>query len=194
MKQVILIRHAATDLAGVLCGHIDPPVNQTGQQQMAALVRRLRHQNIDWLYTSDLRRALQTAEAISVSRGIPAHARQDLREISFGAWEGLRWASVHPHSAEYPAIGAPGGESWHDFTARVVAALHDITSSDSQQIAIVTHLGVIRTAFTELAAIDRRSELLRQISYCSAHSFQVDRHNWTLVKQRRGEACLVFKT
>jgi len=182
LKQVILIRHAATDLAGVLCGHIDPPVSQTGQQQVAALIHRLRHQNIDRLYTSDLRRALQTAEAISVSRGVPAHARQDLREISFGAWEGLRWASVQPHSAEYPAIGAPGGESWHDFTARVVAALQDVTAGAPRQIAIVTHLGVIRTAFTELAAIDRHSGLLRQISYCSAYSFQIDHRGWILTE------------
>jgi len=189
-KQIILIRHAATDMAGVLCGHSDPPINQTGQEQVASLVRQLRERPIGRIYSSDLRRAAQTAEALAVSRGIPLFCRKELREISFGAWEGLRWAEVQARSPEYPGPGfeslqgrgAPNGETIRDFRARVLSALDAIASDASARrpIAVVTHLGVIRTAMTELANIDRQSELLRQISCCSAHGFRVDRRGWTM--------------
>lgn len=184
LKQIILIRHGATDLGGMLCGHIDPPLSEVGRAQSAALVHRLRHEKIEHLYTSDLLRARQTAEAISHAYRIPAVCRNDLREISFGVWEGLRWTDVQPRGAQYPALGAPSGETWREFSARVLPALRQIASGfkASHQIAVVTHLGVIRTALTELANIEPHAELLRQICYCSAHRFDVDDRGWNLTE------------
>ncbi len=181
MKQIILIRHAATDLAGALCGHLDPGLNEAGQDQVAALVHRLRERPIGRIYTSDLRRAAQTAEAIAGPRGVIAISRMDLREISFGAWEGLRWSDVQAHGSEYPALGAPNGETWCDFRARVLSALHEIAldADAPDRIAVVTHLGLIRTALTDLANIDPHSPLLRQITYCSAYCFEIADQGWT---------------
>lgn len=189
-KQIILIRHAATDMAGVLCGHSDPPINQTGEEQVASLVRQLGKRPIERIYSSDLRRAAQTAEALATARGIPFACRKELREISFGAWEGLRWAEVQARSPEYPGPrfeslegrGAPNGETIRDFRARVLSALDEIASHASAQgpIVVVTHLGVIRTAMTQLANIDHESEVLRQISCCSAHGLRVHHQGWVL--------------
>lgn len=190
LKEIILIRHAATDMAGVLCGHSDPPINQAGQEQVASLVRQFRERPVGRIYSSDLRRAAQTAEALAAARNIPVACRKELREISFGAWEGLRWAEVQTRSPEYPGPrfeslegrGAPNGETIRDFRARVLSALDEIASHAGAQgrIVVVTHLGVIRTAMTELANIDRQSEVLRQITCCSAHSLRIHHQGWVL--------------
>jgi broad specificity phosphatase PhoE len=193
LKQIILIRHAATDMAGVLCGHSDPPLNHAGQEQVASLAHHLRDTPVGRIYTSDLRRAVQTAEAISASRRIPLLCRRELREISFGAWEGLRWPEVQARSPElsgtgYESLhgqGAPNGETMRDFRTRVLSALDEIASEAGahDRIAVVTHLGVIRTALTELANVDSHSELLRQIGCCSAHSIRIERRTWVLAER-----------
>jgi broad specificity phosphatase PhoE len=90
-------------------------------------VHRLSQHAIRRVYTSDLRRARQTAETIAKHFGIGLHVRPGLREIHFGLWEGLSWSEVevrNPIAAKnwaenYPHSPAPGGEPFRQFTSRV---------------------------------------------------------------------------
>lgn len=191
LKQVILIRHATTDLAGTLCGHLDPPLNDAGRKQTAALVASLKNLRVDRLYASDLLRSVQTAEALAYSRGISILEKQNLREISFGAWEGMRWAdlqtqiSAAPLGVESsPEICPPQGETFNCFCRRVKSSLDEIASEFPEETtAIVTHLGAIRIAFTELAGIDPASDLLGEIGYGSAHHFEASPEAWCFVRR-----------
>ena len=183
-QHLLLIRHAATDLAGKLCGHLDPPLNVAGAAQAASLAHLLRAVPVDRIYTSDLLRAVQTAAPLAHMRGIPVLERRDLREISFGAWEGMSWHDLHapnspPLGIESSNAPPPGGESFHDFHLRVLHALNEITlQSPDGTTAVITHLGVIRDALITLAQINPASDLLRRIEYCSVHRVLVSEGTW----------------
>jgi len=129
VKHLLLIRHAETDMASRFCGHSDPELNQRGRQQLAGVVDRLSEYAIQRIYTSDLRRARQTAEAIASRFGIGFEVRPGLREIHFGLWEGLSWSEIEERdpvlakiwAEQYPNSTAPGGESLQQFERRVHA-------------------------------------------------------------------------
>lgn len=186
MKQILLIRHATTDLAGKLCGHIDPPLNSIGHSQAADLASKLRDFNTNRIYSSDLLRSIQTAEQFATPRGLAVLRWPDLREISFGAWEGFRWADIQAQSSfAMPAFEssfehAPGGERFDHFCLRVTAALKEIANDQhsSEQVIVVTHLGVIRVALTMLARLDTALDTLRLADYCSAYCFAVTGGIW----------------
>jgi alpha-ribazole phosphatase len=157
VTHLLLVRHAETDMAGRFCGHSDPGLNERGSQQLAGLVRMLSEHAIRRIYTSDLLRAQQTAQAIAGHFGVELHVRAGLREIYFGQWEGLtgneieardpaltkRWAEEYPHST------APGGESFQKFESRVRGEMASLLREATNfPIAVVTHAGFIRTVLT----------------------------------------------
>ena len=94
MPELILVRHVATDLAGRFCGQSDPAINALGRAQLDELLVLLRTWKVDSVYSSDLQRARQTAEAISAEFSVPLQMRRGLREISFGEWESLSWDEI----------------------------------------------------------------------------------------------------
>ncbi len=158
MKQLTLIRHAATDLSGTFCGHINPIVNRHGEEQICELIAALQGRNFTAIYSSDLLRAKQTAAPIARSVGAPLHLLHDLGEIAFGEWEGLRWSEIEarfPHEAEawvveYPYRAAPGGEDFVAFQMRVMNCARKFLEESNGSICIVSHGGVIRLMLTKI--------------------------------------------
>jgi alpha-ribazole phosphatase/probable phosphoglycerate mutase len=128
MSELLLIRHAETDMAGTFCGHSDPELNARGRVQLSELINRLRMEMIGVVYTSDLRRAHTTGMAIAEAFDVDCHVRSALREINFGRWEGITWEEIERRDdvyarrwiAEYPRLPAPDGESVRDFERRVL--------------------------------------------------------------------------
>ncbi len=84
MSELLLIRHAETDMAGTFCGHSDPELNARGRVQLGELINRLRKEKIGVVYSSDLRRAHTTGMAIAEAFNVACHLRSTLREINFG--------------------------------------------------------------------------------------------------------------
>jgi alpha-ribazole phosphatase/probable phosphoglycerate mutase len=162
VTHLLLIRHAETDLAGRFCGHSDPELNERGRQQLEGLVNALSEHGIRRVYTSDLRRAQQTAEAIANHFGAGFHIRPALREIHFGLWEGLSWNEIEVRdpvrakrwAEEYPNSTAPGGESFHQFESRVRKELAFLLAEATNfPIATVAHAGFIRVALTKCCKV-----------------------------------------
>src|ERR1700754_4716032 len=100
MPELILVRHVATDLAGRFCGQSDPAINALGRAQLDELLVLLRTWKVDSVYSSDLQRARQTAEAISAEFSVPLQMRRGLREISFGEWESLSWDEIEERDSD----------------------------------------------------------------------------------------------
>jgi len=161
--SVVLVRHGETDLAGTFCGQLDPPLNERGRRQAAALAQelaanRVAADRIAAIYTSDLRRARETAEAIGEAIGVPVEVCEGLREIGFGAWEGLRWAEIEAQDpiraadwlAAFPALPAPGGESVEAFEARVLTAVERMLDTEKRPFALVSHGGVMRAVLRRM--------------------------------------------
>ncbi len=152
--RILLIRHAETDWnrAARLQGHSDIPLNATGLEQARRLGEALQGEALDAVYSSDLQRALQTAQPVAAATGAPLRPEPGLRERGFGAFEGLaqaelelRWpAELRRWRAREPGFAAPGGESLQAFYDRCVgAAVRRAQAHAGGSIALVAHGGVL---------------------------------------------------
>ncbi len=100
--------------------------------------------------SSDLSRAVDTADAIAKGRARLAH-NAALREIHFGDWENQSFDTVNAHSPDalrafWEAPGpnaAPNGEGWHDLQGRVNRAVQDVLALGHPDVIIVAHFGAI---------------------------------------------------
>jgi alpha-ribazole phosphatase len=176
MSDILFIRHAETDMAGTFCGHSDPDLNPRGHEQTAKLIDTLRSENIEIVYTSDLRRAQTTAEAIASAFGIECRARRALREIGFGRWEGLTWKEIEQRDeaharrwmAEYPWLPAPEGEAFRDFEQRILEEVAFLSKKSAERgIAVVTHAGALRTVLCSLHRCSEEDAWRLTKPYCA---------------------------
>lgn len=155
MTELILIRHGETDWNRELRfqGQLDVPLNTTGLEQARRVAERLAQESMQVLISSDLQRALQTAQAVA-SRVQPLDPVLDagLREQHFGVVEGLRVPDIqqrYPQAWEQwvrfeADFTFEGGESTRAFHARVLAAVRALAQRHSgQTLAVVTHGGVL---------------------------------------------------
>jgi len=144
VTTVILARHGQTDWNrdGIWQGHGDPPLNDLGREQAAALAARLAAEPVEALYSSDLRRASETAAFIATAAGVPVLLDSGLREMDVGSWTGI---TVEEARRRFERSEQPDGETRDEFDARVVAALHRVASGHRNgRIVVVTHGGVAR--------------------------------------------------
>lgn len=161
--RLYFIRHGETDwnLEGRLQGQRDIPLNDLGRVQAEEAGRRLQGlvaqpEDLDYV-ASPMSRTRETMEILRAAIGLhPTAYRIDerLREITFGAWEGLTWKQVrkaHPDAAQARerdkwGYVPPEGESYAMLADRVRSILDDI----ARDTVIVSHGGVAR-AFLALA-------------------------------------------
>ena len=150
--RILLARHGETEWnrIGRWQGQADPPLNDTGRRQAAALADRLAGQPISAVYTSDLRRASETARIVADRLGVELHEDPGLREIDVGSWSGLTRAEVEerfPEGFQRWQAGGIGhdGETSEQLTARVVAAVERVARAHpGATVLAVTHGGAIR--------------------------------------------------
>jgi alpha-ribazole phosphatase len=174
MSRVLFIRHAETEMAGRFCGHSDPDLNEKGQAQLARLAEVLSSEAIAEVYSSDLRRARSTAQAIATARNVRLALSPALREIHFGRWEGLTWAEIEqmdPAYARkwvegYPHMPAPAGESFQTFETRVLAEVRNLIARGAEPVAVVTHAGVLRVVLKHLQGCSEEEAWRQTTPYC----------------------------
>jgi broad specificity phosphatase PhoE len=142
-QRIVLVRHGQSlwNIDRRLTGHTDVPLSDEGRAQARALRPRLASIRFDGIWSSDLSRAVETAQlALGEPRVDPR-----LREIDFGALEGLRWDALHAEQmqriAQLTDFAAPQGESFHQLSTRVHAFLDSLPGGTW---AVVAHVGVIR--------------------------------------------------
>jgi broad specificity phosphatase PhoE len=193
--KLVLIRHGATNLTGTFCGHTDPPLNSVGREQAQALARLSLKWNIGRIYSSDLKRAIETAHPIAAVNGLPILVRTELREISFGDWEGRRWSDLR---ADKPDIAIPeslldfcppGGEAFPSFRDRVIRILTCLAGEcDRQTAAVVTHLGVIYAALNEARSTHRDQVQQYRIEHGSVYPILISRNGNVEVSEAKAIA------
>lgn len=179
-QELFLIRHAATDMTGTVCGQSDPPLNETGRAQASAVALLLRSRNVRRIYASDLQRAVQTAQPLAELWDVPIAARTFFREISFGKWEGRRWSQIRAEEPDItamelsPGFCAPGGESFACFRDRVLQGLKQtVVDCGGHSAAIVTHLGVMRVVLKKLNLANGVWDAQHRMEHCSVYRIRV---------------------
>lgn len=184
-------------MAGRFCGHSDPELNERGHQQLAGVVDRLAEYAIRQIYTSDLSRARQTAEAIASHFGIGFEVRPGLREIHFGQWEGLSWSEIEAcdpvlaksWAEQCPNSTAPGGESSQQFERRVRAESAFLFAAATEcPTAVVGHAGFIRVLLTNFyGALEEEAWKLTK-EYCSVVALDTNLIRKCAVEELGGQA------
>ncbi|KQV94514.1 MULTISPECIES: histidine phosphatase family protein [unclassified Roseateles] len=154
VTRLILIRHGETawNRATRIQGHTDIPLSPLGLAQAQRLAEAMADEPLAAIYSSDLSRARQTAEAVAGVQGLAIHFDAALRERAFGRFEGLSWEEIdrgYPEDAarwrrREPDFAVGGGESLTVFSARCVAAARRAAAAHpGQSIALVAHGGVL---------------------------------------------------
>jgi probable phosphoglycerate mutase len=160
--RIVVIRHGETDwnVETRIQGQIDVGLNAAGRWQALQMARSLAEERIDAIYSSDLCRARETADALGDTLGLSIHTDPVLRERSFGVFEGLTFAEVerqHPDAARRwrqrdASFGPVGGEPLGTFATRAVMGVTAIAAKHrGQHIAIVTHGGVLDVLYRAAA-------------------------------------------
>ena len=157
MGSWCLVRHGETDWnrKGRIQGHSDVPLNDDGRRQAKRLAKKLSGYEFSAVYSSDLARSTEAARAIVIDTEMPVLTDPDLREFSYGEWEGLTLKEVE---TRYPAViaertaegnnafAAPGGEDTAQVLDRVrrFCAKAEKRHDSADNVLIVAHGGPIR--------------------------------------------------
>ncbi len=155
MINLYLIRHGRQN--STLC-NVDVELSEAGRDQAKLLADRMMGYQLDALYSSQLLRAVQTAEFISQATRLPITIREELQEISFGQLTGLTEQQINEDFCEFKKeqyqlledIPYPGGENGTSVYERAMPVIQELLQSGKKNIAIVTHGGVIKVLLAAL--------------------------------------------
>ncbi|HKH87628.1 MAG TPA: histidine phosphatase family protein [Acidimicrobiales bacterium] len=157
-SRIVIVRHgeAASNADDIVAGHLScKGLTDHGRSQVAALANRLRRTGeLDGaaaLYSSVLRRAVETAEILAPALGgLEVHQTCDLCERHVGEADGMTWAEYEARYGEMkppydPARPmAPGGESWVEFLDRAEAALYEVIARHPGELVVIAgHGGIV---------------------------------------------------
>ncbi len=186
--DILLIRHGETtwNRERRMQGHIDIPLNDEGRRQARALGVALKAERPDAIWSSDLQRARDTAQAIADTHQMPLQLTEALRERCYGAFEGMtyqeigerypremqQWKARELH-ARFPA-GEREAETLHEFYLRCIAAVTSIASAHhGEKLVIVAHGGVLDCVYRAATGMPLSTE--RRFSIVNA---AINRLHW----------------
>ncbi|MGL5695031.1 MAG: histidine phosphatase family protein [Peptostreptococcaceae bacterium] len=185
MLKLILVRHAITEdnKDGKLSGHIDSVLSEEGKVQIKALTNFLKDECIEKIYTTTSSRTKHTVEPLAKYKNIDIIENEQLKEISFGNFEGLDFNRI---KEEYPEefqsmiengyeYRYPNGESLIDSYNRVAQALkHIIKENDNKNVLICSHGGTIRNIITYLISSSYEYHWNFKIDNCSVTTIEIN--------------------
>jgi broad specificity phosphatase PhoE len=160
---ILLARHGQSDWNATRRwqGHADRPLTEKGRAQARELAARLEHIGLDAVYSSDLRRASETAVEVARAQGLQVVEYPELREVDVGSWSGLTREEAE---ARFPVgfaswrDGYPGwddGESYEAMTDRVLGTIHGMASAHKDgRVLVVSHGGPIRAIHASALRLD----------------------------------------
>lgn len=185
VKIFTLLRHGQVNGEPALYGHTDIALSEQGYSDVAAALARTHAQSpIHSVVSSPLIRCAAAAHAFTEQQGMPLQLEPQLKEMHFGHWDGLAFATL---GDSWPALEAfwhspstattPGGETLEAFAQRVIQCWERLLNRNSgQHQVIVCHGGVIRIILAHILQIDWRNPSWfkqLQIAYSSSTRIEV---------------------
>ena len=188
-KRLVLWRHGRTswNVEGRVQGQTDTDLDEVGRQQARDAAARLASLNPQRIVSSDLRRAHDTAQALADLCGTTIELDQRLREMDFGAREGLTWREAwdaFPDGMRAWIDGdesqIPGSETHLEAGNRSAPVLREVGEAlpDGGLAVIVAHGAILRTGICRFLGFPRESwTLFSGLANCS----------WTVLEQSHPE-------
>ena len=191
VTRICFIRHGETDwnVEKRIQGHLDIPLNATGRAQALAMAYNAAHVSFSAIFSSDLQRAVETAQALAQREGAEIHQLPQLRERHYGIFQGITAAEGEQrHPAAYqqyrvrdPHYDFESGESLIAFAARVNDAVDWLVRHHTgQTLAAVTHGGVLDILYRKATGRPLHTQRDFVIPNCAINWFHFDAHGWHL--------------
>ena len=155
--NIYLIRHGESlaNQKKIFLGHGDWDLTENGYAQAECAARFFKDIKVDAVYSSDLQRAVHTAEAVARAKGLSVITSPSLKEINGGNWELKTFDEIEKNDSdglwarwrkmESADIMASGGESFAELLKRVYQKLEEIARAhDGQNVVVASHGAAIR--------------------------------------------------
>ena len=187
MTRLFLVRHgqSAGNAEGRFGGHSPTPLSELGKRQAETTARALAKEKITAIYSSDLHRAVETAEPLAQILDLPIIKTAAFRERKVGVLEGKTFdESRAEHPRDYYALVNRSvhhviteGESYRQLLKRATQALHEVLRTHTNgNVVIFSHTGAIcfLTLYL-LGAINRRTRTTPWLvtSNCGINRFEI---------------------
>ena len=184
MTKFILVRHGETiwNAAKRFQGQSDINLSEKGRWQAMRTGEHLAGEQIDVVYASNLIRCIDTAKLILYGRDLDIAVRPELRELSFGEWEGLTYQEI---SAKSPGalermrdngfdFRPPGGETWSEMRDRVVGVYEEIKRDHANKtVLVVAHINPVRVMLGEVLGSNLKTAFRLPLKNCSINILEV---------------------
>ncbi len=179
--RLILVRHGRTDWSDQkrYCGWSDVPLNDRGRDQVGELGKKMHRHAVHKIYSSTMKRAVQSAGIVFAGRLV--ELVEELREMSFGLWDGLTHQEImaqdpqaYSQWLENPLQITPsGGEGLADLAQRVRKGLHKILEQNhGETVALFTHGGPIKIILCDV--LEWELENIWNVQYDWAQACVID--------------------
>jgi len=166
LRRLVLLRHGQTmhNVTGRMQGHLDSVLTEVGFAQAVGVAPEIARLGPDRLLSSDLRRAVDTADVIGAAAGRPVKLDARLRETYLGEWQGRStaeieqtWPGAIATWRSDPAWAPPGGESRIEVVRRSRPVVDELdgeyTPGADATVVIVAHSGLIAGLVSGLLAL-----------------------------------------
>jgi probable phosphoglycerate mutase len=189
--RLLLWRHGQTawNAERRFQGHSDVPLDATGHEQARRAARYIAALHPAALYSSDLSRAIETAEYLARLTGLPVQLDKDLRERGGGSWEGLTDAEIRAqYPAEYATWAPPDGEPVTAVAGRSAGSLQRIADSlDSGSLAVIVgHGAQINLGLSRLLGLPERVRVMGPLGNCAWSTLGRRDGHWRLLEHNVG--------
>ena len=199
MSRILLVRHGHVDGMSPerFRGRRDVDLSELGTRQAQATAQRIAR---EWhpvaIYTSPLRRCLQTAGAIGAACGLSASVLDDLNDVHYGDWE---WHTHEEVRARWPElfecwfsapqlVRFPQGESLQDLVARMANVLRLVRERHADQtVVVVGHSGGNRALL--LQALDQPLSAYWRLGQDPCSVSDIELHGHAATVRRLNEVC-----
>lgn len=189
--RICIVRHGETDwnLEGRIQGHTDVPLNSRGRAQAMAMAYNAGHHHFSAIYSSDLSRAQETAQALAQREGLELHLLSKLRERHYGIFQGItaaeaatRYPDAYGHySRRDPSYDFVTGENLLGFAARVQEGIDWMVRHHSgETLCAVSHGGVLDILYRQATSRPLQAPRDFVIPNCALNWFRYDAHGWHL--------------
>ncbi len=188
--KIFLLRHGETDwnIEKRWQGSKDIELNQNGILQAENASKRLEKYKIDAIYTSPLLRAKKTAEVINENRNVPIYVKEDIKEISFGEWEGLTYHEVlsgykkafDTWDKDASCDVGYGVENYLSLQNRAFKVFQEICEESNGNILIVSHGAWIMALVCKILHIPLEHRLSFQVGNTSITTIEYEDSQFTM--------------
>ena len=191
MVKIVLLRHGETDWnkQEIFRGRADVDLNERGREQARAVATALRNVRINAIYSSPLRRAVETAETIAAPHRLEVRIDDGFIDFDYGAWQGLshnevqrRYSKLYKAWLEKPhTVRLEGGESLRSVRRRAMRSLQSIVErDDGDTVVIVSHRVVNKVILCSVLELgNSRFWHIRQDT-CALNIFEWSRDGYTM--------------